>query len=888
MPNDPSLYKFSPPKWHLQACEFHPRLCIASSVILLNPPMDTTAASTGSEHVAQNQIKNRRAPVKEVADGLEHDENGAPIYGRTSAGVVFKVPRTCDMLHTLLDPRLQKTVLDMITVIILASYVLLFFALPTSWRVPIYFVMFLAWRAAYNAGIGYLLYQQSNYQCLTKISEKYKIFEPSSWWVHRFVMDDLKARLSVKTDEEVNKYPNELKTWILFRHLVDLILMSDFLTYVLLGFSVLHSTDHSWLIVCSRWAAGLVLLAFNLWVKIDAHRVVKDYAWYWGDFFFLEDVNLTFDGVFEMAPHPMYSIGYAAYYGASLITSSMTLFTASVIAHMAQFAFLIFVENPHIEKTYNTESTSEAVNSENLDKFAPKAMIGFINFNFTRSSDILMVGMVATMIMFYFAPQSSVLTVMMFACTLSWRTLHTVGLGLLLRLQSDRKKWTRLFLKYGLSAADAYGQWQAIYNATIVMSYVSLIVMSLRNWESPFNVPFWPFRYIVGGMLIALQTWTSWSIFESLGEYGWFYGDFFYIKDGLQLTYSGIYRYLNHPERLAGIAGVWGVALICCSTQVTIMAFIWSFYNMGFIQFVEKPHMRKLYGAQNVERDSGVRKNIKKQASLLDAWVNIEAVEQYVENTWNAWIVPYLKNMETLRPRVEGVVSDTRKILKQYPAAMTNIRRAEKPINCEGYSLKSSKMRYMYGEPIFAEWTAGNDKTSKDWVGLYRYGENSSVKITNVSSAGRWTGVEKEGFTHNPEGAVESDFKKGRVVFAGKHIFWQPGKYELRYHYKGTHNVLAVSEPFEIEVAPDTVQKPADKLAKSLVDLNAICLGSIPPANLKELQLDDDDVLARFTIGIELIYDVDIAPFVIRTDGTAEKLAARLQSIDRTLSSFSG
>lgn len=111
----------------------------------------------------------------------------------------------------------------------------------------------------------------------------------------------------------------------MFRHFVDVILLNDFLAYCFFGISFLQfPSNHSFTFHALRWLAGLSLVFFNLWVKVDAHRIVKDYAyvltlwnknplpvlifffplahrWYWGDAFFLSMQNLVFDGVFEVS-----------------------------------------------------------------------------------------------------------------------------------------------------------------------------------------------------------------------------------------------------------------------------------------------------------------------------------------------------------------------------------------------------------------------------------------------------------------------------------------------------------------------------------------------------------------------------------------------------------
>ena len=54
--------------------------------------------------------------------------------------------------------------------------------------------------------------------------------------------------------------------------------------------------------------------------------------------------------------------------------------------------------------------------------------------------------------------------------------------------------------------------------------------------------------------------WTAASIFEELGEFGWFCGDFFFDHNA-KLTYKSIYRFLNNPEAGKDATRLFEIAL---------------------------------------------------------------------------------------------------------------------------------------------------------------------------------------------------------------------------------------------------------------------------------------------------------------------------------------
>lgn len=281
---------------------------------------------------------------------------------------MFTVSYTHDMVSQLLSPSEPKNLGDVLVLFILLLHIVLTWSLPAAYRKPVLAAIFLFWRAGYNIGIGYLLHMQSHHKMLVRWARRIKLFPSASNGenphpnLRAFVKRELETKIAKEYDFDTA--PIEYNIWLVFCRIVDLILMCDFVSYMLFAMSCGHRPiGESIFTTLLRWAGGISLFVFNLWVKLDAHRVVKDYAWYWGDFFYLIDQELTFDGVFEMAPHPMYSIGYVGYYGTSLMAASYKVLFISIIAHAAQFAFLVLVESPHIERTYSSKINQRIADS---------------------------------------------------------------------------------------------------------------------------------------------------------------------------------------------------------------------------------------------------------------------------------------------------------------------------------------------------------------------------------------------------------------------------------------------------------------------------------------------------------------------------------------------
>ena len=107
------------------------------------------------------------------------------------------------------------------------------------------------------------------------------------------------------------------------------------------------------------------------------------------------------------------------------------------------------------------------------------------------------------------------------------------ALMILLYMQGKSRFWTRHFKSKNLTREDAFKEWKRLQNLLESVINISFIMFFWRVFQWPDShvieskVWFYISITMTALMLTFLSYWSATESYNALGDFGWFYGDFF-------------------------------------------------------------------------------------------------------------------------------------------------------------------------------------------------------------------------------------------------------------------------------------------------------------------------------------------------------------------------